>query len=90
MLAAPPLSRETLSRARAWLGGSTVMGLLPAAVASVLLAALFVGPLLLVALAARQATPFFWFSLITDLVLLFAFALLTWRRPLLFVGLLTA
>jgi len=60
----------------------------PLALAAPALAALFVGPLLAVALAAQEATAFFWFALVADLVLLFAFAVATFRRPLLFVGLL--
>jgi len=54
-----------------------------------MLAALFVGPLLLVGWATQDATPLFWFALIADLALVAAFALFTWRRPLLFVGTLT-
>jgi len=61
----------------------------PLALAAPALAVLFVAPLLVVALAAQEATAFFWFTLIADLVLLFAFAVATFRKPLLFVGLLT-
>ncbi len=62
---------------------------LPPLLTAPALAALFTGPLLAVALAVQQATAFFWFALIADLLLLFAFAVATFRRPLLFVGLLT-
>ena len=84
----PSAEAGAVGRSGLWGVSLGVLGRLPPALTAPLLAALFVGPLLLVALAAERATAFFWFALLADLVLLFAFALATFRRPLLFVSLL--
>ncbi len=88
-MTAPTVEAGAAGRLRP--GGTSLQRLsrLPSGLAAPFLAALFVGPLLVIALAAQEATALFWFSLIADLVLLFAFALATFQRPVLFVGLLT-
>jgi hypothetical protein len=49
-------------------------------------AALLVSPVPIAAVAFQEVTPLFWLTLIGDLVLLFGFAVATFRTPALFIG----
>lgn len=80
--------RKALSEVDGWFSTDRAMTPLPAALGAGLLVVLFVAPVLLAALILQQVTFGFWLILILDLVLLFLFALVTLRQPVLFVGLL--
>lgn len=80
--------RKALSEVDGWFSTSRVLTPLPAALGAGALTVLFVAPVLLAALILQQAALGFWLILILDLVLLFLFALITRRQPVLFVGIL--
>ena len=80
--------RKALSEVDALFSTDSAMAPLPVAVGVGLLTALFVAPVLLAAFIIQQVTFGFWLILILNLVLLFLFALITRRQPVLFVGVL--
>jgi hypothetical protein len=80
-------ARSRLSRLDSLFGeGSEDRVPIPAAVG--LLTCLFVAPLLVAAIALNEPSPLFWAVLFLDLVALFAFAVVTISRPVLFLGVL--
>ena len=77
---------RALSRVGVWMADEHPLPGPPWPLNAFLLALMGIGPLLLGALVIQEVTPFFWFLLIADLVLLFAVASATFRTPALFIG----
>src|SRR5947208_8817250 len=77
---------RALSRVGVWMADEHPLPGPPWPLNALLLALVGIGPLLLEALVIQEVTPFFWFLLIADLVLLFAVASATFRTPALFIG----
>lgn len=85
-MAAQAVALRALSRAGNWLAEGPSFAGAPAGLLAGGLALAFLGPLLGTALISEDATPVFWFVLVADLVLLFALAAATFRRPVVFLG----
>jgi len=68
--------------------GSALWTAAGAALAIPAATAAFVSPLIVAAVLLNEPTPVFWGVLVADLVALFAFALFTLSRPVLFIGVL--
>jgi len=84
VLASQPL--RALSRLDGWLAREPTVPRFPLAIGVPLATAVLVGPVLAVALAVQEVSAIFWLALVLDLTALFAFAVVTWRRPVMMVG----
>jgi len=85
-MAAQAVALRALSRAGNWLAEGPSLPGAPAWLLAGGLSAAFLGPLLGTALITEDDTPVFWLVLVADLLLLFALAVATFRRPVIFLG----
>lgn len=80
------LPLRTLTRLGDWITRERSLPGLPWPLDVIIVGALLVSPVPLAALALQEVTPLLWAILVGDLLLLFAFAVATFRSPAVFVG----